>query len=113
MPLNVNVPAISAEWPKSIPSSESRKQRFMSPSDLADLRIAVEVATGTPRKGGVFLWRIEPWPSTCHPIDMETVASVFRSRDDAQRAAREVHHVRLDGDRVSLLLPGASESEIH
>lgn len=43
---------------------------------------------------------------------VETVASVFRSRNDAQRAALEAHRVRLDGGRINLLLPGASEDEI-
>ena len=43
---------------------------------------------------------------------METVASVFRSREDAQRAALEVHRVRLDGDRVNLLLPGGPDDQL-
>lgn len=44
---------------------------------------------------------------------METVTGVFRSRDDARQAALELHRVRLDGNRINLLLPESSEKEIH
>jgi len=37
---------------------------------------------------------------------MEPVAGVFRSSQDAWDAARELHHVRFDGDRVNVLVPG-------
>jgi hypothetical protein len=44
---------------------------------------------------------------------MEAVAAVFRSREDAGRAANELHHVRFDGNRVNLLTPESSEAQIH
>lgn len=44
---------------------------------------------------------------------MEAVAGVFRSREDARKAAVELHHVRFDSGRVSLLLPDATEQQIH
>lgn len=44
---------------------------------------------------------------------MEAVAGVFRSREDAQKAATELHRVRFDGNRISLLLPESSEAQIH
>ncbi len=44
---------------------------------------------------------------------MESVAGVFRSREDAQKAALELHNVRFDGNRINLLLPESSEAQIH
>jgi len=43
---------------------------------------------------------------------METVAAVFHSREDAQKAALELHHVRFDGERINLLLPETPESTV-
>jgi len=44
---------------------------------------------------------------------MKAVAAVFHSREDARQAALELHRVRFDGGRVSLLTPESSETEIH
>lgn len=44
---------------------------------------------------------------------MEAVAGVFRSREDASKAAVELHHVRFDGGQINLLYPDASEQQIH
>jgi hypothetical protein len=45
-------------------------------------------------------------------LAMEIITGVFRSSEDACRAALELHRVRFDGDRVSLILPGESKRKI-
>jgi len=52
-------------------------------------------------------------PELLYYRHMEPVAGVFCSRDDACRAAVELRRVRYDGDRVNVLLPEATEEQIH
>jgi len=44
---------------------------------------------------------------------METVAGVFRSREAARRAAAELRSAGFPPEQVNMLLPGASEEEVH
>jgi hypothetical protein len=44
---------------------------------------------------------------------MEAIAGVFRSRDAATRAAEQLRRAGFPADNVNLLLPGASEEQIH
>jgi hypothetical protein len=43
---------------------------------------------------------------------METVAAVFHSREDAQKAAVELNHVKFDGGRINLLLPETPDAKV-
>ncbi len=43
---------------------------------------------------------------------METVAGIFRSRADAERAVKEVHAIGVANDRIALLTPGMSEERV-
>jgi hypothetical protein len=44
---------------------------------------------------------------------MQPIAAVFRSRDDAEKAALELRWVRFDDERINLLTPESSESTVH
>src|SRR5436305_10224851 len=44
---------------------------------------------------------------------METVAGVFRNSESARRAAGDLGRAGFPRDQVNLLLPGATEQEVH
>ena len=43
---------------------------------------------------------------------METVAGVFRTREDAEKAVQQLHSLGIPNDRIALLTPGMSEERV-
>jgi hypothetical protein len=43
---------------------------------------------------------------------METVAGVFRTRDEAEKAVQQLHSLGIPNDRIALLTPGVSKEDI-
>ncbi len=43
---------------------------------------------------------------------METVAGVFRTREEAEKAVQQLHSLGIPNDRIALLTPGMSEAKV-
>ena len=43
---------------------------------------------------------------------METVAGVFRTREEAENAVKQLHSLGIPNDRIALLTPGMSEERV-